>query len=382
MGVLGCSSPSNRAGGSTEAESVDSADSGVSGPSASAALPAPFTDLVDTAERWRWITTGDDLIDVWVCHVPLDTEATIYRGMTLRLPLTPKNVTDMVRQSVPQYYETISHGQYRPVFRPGGEVQMGSEDGPNDCIAEATERAAADAQGLLLVADAEHGSSDPGGFGLVGSDCTVDFCAVAATGRALYVGASDFHPDWGDLKPMDLVEHELGHLLGWGHSSVDGSTYLSALDVMSNSAAPRDVDPDRRDASDTLALNRVFAGWLPEGDVWAAPTGGGTVVLARSTGPSGTRLAVLPVDGNVFVTVELLVAEGYNDHLPADGVAVHRVAVSDGRPDDVVALVGEPPYDELLQPGAKFDVEGWRIEVARVAGAGQALQWTVRITRE
>lgn len=375
--------PASPAGSQPGTDRTDPSDrTDPTGDTASGEWPALLVRLVADAEQYRWITTGDDLIEVWVCHVPDDTEAGIYAGLPLRLPLTAKEVTDIIRSSVPQYFETISHGLYRPVFRVGGEVTMEAADQPRDCIAEAVEQAGTDAQGLFLVADAEHGSTQPGGFGDVGRECVFETCAVSDTARAAYIGASDFHPDWGDVKPMDLVQHEMGHLLGWGHNAVDGSTYLSALDVMSNSAAPRDVDPDRRDGPDTIALNRLFAGWLPDAAVWVAPATGGSIVLAPSTGESGTRLAVVAVSATELLTIELLTADGYNTHLPAGGIAVHRVVVDDIDDDDpqVDPAFGEVPFDQLLQPDAEVTVDGWRVAVVRVDGAGTDTRWTVLVT--
>lgn len=324
-----------------------------------------LTDLMATAEGWQWITNGDDLIEVWVCHVPVESNASIYGGMTLRLDLTPRSVADEIRALVPEYYETISHGEYRPVFRAGGEVTLTADESGQECLDKAIAEAGADAQGVFAVADAEHSGTAPGGFGHVGEPCTDPPCPVSATGRSAYIGASDFHPDWGEQGPMDLVEHELGHMLGWQHSGVArGGQYLSALDVMSNSAAPRDTNPDARDAPATLALNGLLAGWLPVADVWPAPARGGTVVLAPSTGESGTRLAVVGLGGNQFLTIEVLTADGYNAHLPVSGVAVHIVQVADGEIDDMEPLVGETPFADLLQVGDTFDTNGWRITIA------------------
>lgn len=343
-------------------------------------LPAPLQALLTTAADWQWFTNGDDTIEVWICHVPLDSTASIYEGMQLRLPLTPQAVAAIMTRQVTPYFDTLSHGQYHPVFRAGGEITMAQDDSPEACVDDAIDAAANDTNAVFAVADAEHGSTQPGGWGEVGDPCTDPPCAVAVTRRAAYIGASDFHPDWGDLKPMDLAEHEVGHTLGWMHSAVETfGQYLSGIDVMSNSAAPRDVDESRRDGPDTIALNRLLAGWLPVVDVWAAPADGGTVTLSPSMSAAGTRLAVIAIDDTHFLTIELLTADGFDAHLPADGIAVHRVVIDKGVVQDAKPLVGEAPYEELLQFGGTLDVDGWHLTVAAGSGKGPAATWTVTV---
>ncbi len=141
---------------------------------------------------------------------------------------------------------------------------------------------------------------------------------------------------------------------------------------MSNSAAPRAANPARRDGPDTLAINRLAAGWLPTSSVAVVPPSGGTVTLAPSNqstadqstanGSAGTRLAVIELDDHRFITVELLVAEGFDDHLPASGVAVHLVDGS-GATRTQTPLVGLAPYDDLLTAGETFSGNGWSIAV-------------------
>ena len=344
------------------------------------AAPEPLTAVLAEASRWQWFTKGDDIIEVWVCHVPLDSTATIYAGMQLRQPLTPVGVVDVMTRQVTPYFDTLSHGQYHPVFRAGGEVDLSTTDEPQACVDEAVAGAASDTNAVFVVADAEHGDTQPGGFGTVGYQCDSPPCSVDVTGRSAYIGASDFHPDWGDLKAMDLAEHEIGHTLGWMHSGVETTgEYLSALDVMSNSAAPRDIDPDRRDAPDTLGVNRLLAGWLPISAVWVAPATGGTVTLAPSMSSQGTRLAVVAIDATHFLTIELLTADGFDAHLPADGIAVHRVEVIDGIIQDAVPLVGEKPFDKLLQVGGVLTTDNVRVTVDAGGGKGPAAEWTVTI---
>jgi hypothetical protein len=228
--------------------------------------------------------------------------------------------------------------------------------------------------GVLVVADAEHNANQPGGFGSPGDACADPPCPASVTRRSAYVGAADFDPQWGDQPPMDLIEHELGHALGWPHSGYDPSQtepHRSALDVMSNSAAPRTVHASRRDAPDTLAINRLEAGWLPVAAVAVIPRLGATIRLSPSNGTSGTRLAVVELDHRRFLTVELLAAQGLDDHLAVTGVAVHLIEGSDATRAQK-PLVGVAPYDDLLTPGETLTTNGWRVSV--VAGWGATIQ--------
>jgi hypothetical protein len=318
-----------------------------------------LTSLLASSAAGGWRTEGDDPFEVWVCHVPANTTAAIYGGLPLRLPLTPAGVTRVVNAHVSPYYARLSHGQYRPVFSMGGEVTIAADDEPQACVDAAIAGAGDHAEAVLVVADAEHATDQAGGFGSGGA----------------YVGASDFDPEWGDAPPMDLVEHEIGHTLGWVHSAVDeAGRYLSGLDLMSNSAAPREVDPARRDAPATLAVNLFLAGWLPADDVVEVAGGAADVTLAPSAGESGTRMIVLSRVGGPLYTVELLSDDGFDGHLPAGGVAVHEVDLVDGSIARIDPMIGEPPYTALLQPGEQFRVDGWQLRVAA--------DWTVHVLEQ
>ena len=64
-----------------------------------------------------------------------------------------------------------------------------------------------------------------------------------------------------------------------------------------------------------------------------------------------------------FLTVELLTAEGFDDHLPADGVAVHLIEGSTALRTQT-PLVGLAPYDDLLGVGESFVGMGWSVSIA------------------
>lgn len=324
--------------------------------------------LLVLRDAGSWRAEGVDEIEVWICRVPVDSAAAVYGGLPLRLPLTAEGVAEVLNARVAPYFEEISHGLYQPQFYAGSDATVRADQEPQVCVEQAIQGADDTADAVLVVADAEHIAEHPGGFGNVGVPCPAEPpCPVLDSRRAAYVGASDFNPDWGDAPPMDLVEHEIGHTLGWTHSGfVDGAAvpYQSALDVMSNSAAPRDTDPTRRDGPNTLAINLLFAGWLPTSDLWVAPLAGGSVSLQSSTGGAGTRLAIAPLPNGSYLTVELLTVDGFNSHLPLAGIAVHRVVITaEGTVEAIVPLVGEAPYVDLLQAGATIDVDGWRIVV-------------------
>ena len=65
-----------------------------------------------------------------------------------------------------------------------------------------------------------------------------------------------------------------------------------------------------------------------------------------------------------FYTVELLAANGLNDHLPADGIAIHSVHIIDGALEPMTPEIGSPPYLALLQPTTRYLLDGWELSVS------------------
>jgi hypothetical protein len=119
-----------------------------------------------------------------------------------------------------------------------------------------------------------------------------------------------------------------------------------------------------------LAVNRLSVGWLPQSAVSVVGDRGAEVALSPSAGTSGTRLAVIALDDHRLITVELLTATGFDDHLRHSGVAVHLVVGSDENRTQQ-PLVAAAPFDDLIDLGEMLTTNGWRISV----GAG----WRVTV---
>jgi hypothetical protein len=355
-------------------------------------LPPALQLLLDSTSMQDDI--GVDTFEVWICDVPLDTTDPTYQPASFRLQLTPTDVAATLEQHVPAYFARLSLGLYRPRFVAGSTYTMSARDSPNVCVDHAIAGSSASSNGVLAIATAEHTAVAAGGFGIAGTRCATPSpgrCSAMSTGRAAYLGASDFHPAWGPQPALDLVEHEIGHLLGWPHSGDDhGEGHSSGLDVMSDSAAPRQFDAGRRDAQDTLAVNRLAARWLPISSVVVADLPE-TAVVGDRTGPTGRfrlspsfssagpRAVVLPLDRTRLLFVEYLAKAGLDALLPRGGVTVTLVdqspeacAHTDDQPCTganrlQLTRVGRPPfYDMLTAPGDSTTILGWTVTLQSI----------------
>jgi hypothetical protein len=138
--------------------------------------------------------------------------------------------------------------------------------------------------------------------------------------------------------------------------------YDSDLDVMSNSAAPREVDETRRHAPGVLALNAWLAGWLDDSEILFVPLDDvragdwqDAVRLATSDSPpqdSRVRLVIVLL-GTTLLTVEALADRVDNDHLDESGLAIHEIVFDDDAPEGRWHVVQPVGPDGSLVLGAR-----------------------------
>ncbi len=293
----------------------------------------PVQTMVETAAKFAEIVVGIDPWEVVVCQIPQDTTDSLYEPIDVRLDLTS---TEIVAELAPvvDYFSRWSHGQYQPNFTAVSGVSIGVDEKSEMCVERALDKSSAATRGVLVIADAPHTEVAVGGWGRPGTPCEGN-CSAKQTRRAVYIGASDFMPYWKDNPPLDLVEHEIGHALDWPHSSTSvdnfgSGVYDSDVDLMSDSAAPREKFADTRNAPGPLAINMYLAKWLQDTHVASFESGKGSFELVATETDltvDGARLLLVPVNDSIILTVELIKASGDNQHLLHDRVVVHQVEV-------------------------------------------------------
>ena len=293
----------------------------------------PVQTMVETAAKFADIAVGIDPWEVVVCQIPQDTTDSLYEPVDVRLDLTSTEIIAALTPVV-DYFSRWSHGQYQPNFTAVSGVSIGVDEKSEMCVDRALDKASAATRGVLVIADAQHTEVAVGGWGRPGTPCE-ESCSAKQTRRAVYVGASDFMPYWKGNPPLDLVEHELGHALDWPHSSTSvdsfgSGVYDSDVDVMSNSAGPRENFPDTRNAPGPLAINMYLAKWLQDTHVASLESGTTSFELVATEtdlAVDGVRLLIVAVNDSLVLTVELIKASGDNQHLLHDRVVVHQVEV-------------------------------------------------------
>jgi len=316
---------------------------------------------------------GVDVWEVVICRVPVGVADPTYEPSTLRLESSATEISGEL-DAVVDYFERWSRGRYRPVFRAGSDVSIDDDESNQDCVDRALDVSASDVDGVLVVADAQHRETVPGGWGRPGRPCVMD-CPASLTRRAVYVGAADFMAE--ESPPLDLVEHEMGHALDWPHSnlsddSADRGEYDSPFDLMSDSSAGRNADATVRHAPGPLAIHLHAAGWLAVDEVVEVDSSVTVDMVPADSVEPGVRLIVVPL-GDSFWTVEAIADRGDNAHLDRTQVVVHRVNLATSAETGVARR--QTVVASGLVEGSTHAGDRSSVTVTAVEGE----RWTIRV---
>ena len=343
------------------------------GPTEPSTRPDPVERLLAASEPMFGRANGDDTWEVAVCRIPRGVTDPLYAELDDRMDRDVDEIVDLLGP-VSDYYTRWSGGRYSLRFVPATrDVSILPTETSEQCVDRALEQSSPRAEGVIVVADAQHAEDAEGGRGGPGSACADD-CSAKATGRYVYVGASDFMSVWGSEPPLDLIEHELGHGLDWPHSSLsaeglDGVVYDSPYDLMSNSTAAREADESFRHGPGIVAVDLLAVGWIDRVERWWL--GDDTRVIeigARSDHSSPKpRLAALTIDGSAFFSIEMVRASGDDAFHGSDFVLIHRIELTDGSGFDRRQFVAS----EELRAGDEWIESGFVVRVLKI-GDGSA----------
>jgi M6 family metalloprotease-like protein len=188
----------------------------------------------------------------------------------------------------------------------------------------------------------------------------------------------------GSFKKNYMVySHEMGHALGWPHSSGRyGNEYDSRWDVMSVGYLNFTQQYGWLSIH-TIASHKDRVGWIPSSRKWIPQQGSSEVrVIARTALPPANGemlMAEIPISPQSVYTVETRKVAGYDTPLPGEAVLLHRV--DNGRAYVVDPDLNGNPNDEgaMWRPGETFiDSENAiSISVESATSTG----FSVRITR-
>lgn len=191
----------------------------------------------------------------------------------------------------------------------------------------------------------------------------------------------------GHATTRAVVTHEMGHALGWPHSSGgNGSEYDSAWDVMSRGYL-RWEPPYGWLSVHTIAQHKDAAGWVPTHRRWAPAEGSlerGVIVPTAQPPEDGYLFARVPA-GDSHYTVEVRRQAGHDRPLPGHAALIHhvqfgmaKVVTADGDSDPnghgAQWLPGEEFHDAARGVSVRIDsaaddgfhvsiTRGWRLDI-------------------
>jgi len=325
------------------------------------------------------VAVGVDRIAVLACDLPGGTS-----------DVDPAAVAKWANEEVAPWFVEASRGRYQPVFEVHPLMRI-SRVNQGSCVFDGPSLTEAPFTNVLVVDNSSYagGQASPGYILDDDVNRTLSF-PPRRSQRGAWVGGG------AALRNKSVFIHEIGHTIHWPHSGIDANGYDNPIDLMSG--FPSDfstfpppgycIDPDGFyswcAAQNTLAFNRMAAGWLDGTQVALHPGGQANYTLDRPH-TAGLQLVAVtnPFAFGKVMAIDARPTTGRDDILGKGGVTIHLVDQLNGDFDGIgtqrrqrQAVGGPESYDHVIAPGEQINVYGVTIRVLAAVGDGYQITVT------